>query len=260
MDTTYTPEDHVRRFIIHTSSSPALLLNEEAFKDFYNQHVNHHGLPSNPQSTRSSYQATKSQPQDHSTGMSAFDDSKGTPITASNEKMILDNDEATSDISDELEHYNPLHGCRGKIVLTSNTSGNARINELNHNINQGHSKLEIHITKGVNHLQIKISELSDLGRAQSASISQLTNLVHSLATQVQNLSTQAPPKNNNNNNSSSSKPNQAANTHNTNANARQQIPKPQAPGNYTQAAKKVAEAPFQTVQKKQQRSSNPNTP
>lgn len=46
METDYTREDQVCRFVVQASISPAVLLNEKAFKDFTNQQVEDHGLPS----------------------------------------------------------------------------------------------------------------------------------------------------------------------------------------------------------------------
>lgn len=69
METHYTPEDQVRRFVLPASRSPAILLNEEEFNDLYNKRVKDHGLPSYNQSTCSAYQAYSANAQVRSTGM-----------------------------------------------------------------------------------------------------------------------------------------------------------------------------------------------
>lgn len=100
LETSYAPEEQVRRFIIHPSTSPPVHLNEEALKDLYKQFVEDCGLPSYNQSSWSSNQATKSRAEVPSTGMMAFDDLKETPIAVSNKAMVLDKDKANSNISD----------------------------------------------------------------------------------------------------------------------------------------------------------------
>lgn len=51
MEAPYTPDDQVCSCIINPSPSAAVLLNHEAFKDFYNQQVEDNGLPSYTEST-----------------------------------------------------------------------------------------------------------------------------------------------------------------------------------------------------------------
>lgn len=80
MNTTYTPEDQVHQLIIHASTSSAVLLNEDTFRNCYNQRAEDHRLPSYDKSTWSSEQATKSQPQVPNSGMSALDDPQETPM------------------------------------------------------------------------------------------------------------------------------------------------------------------------------------
>lgn len=102
-------------------------INQHAFKDFYIQGVQYHGLPLYNQSTWSSYQAIKSQPQGPRTGMFPPDEPKEIPTDAGNEKMILDNDEASRDILYGPEPYNVLDRYRGEIDLLCNTIGKPTI-------------------------------------------------------------------------------------------------------------------------------------
>lgn len=110
------------------------------------------------------------------------------------------------------------------------------------------------MNKGVNHREFNREELADIIRTHPATITQLINLVYSLATEIRNLPTQQPIKNHNhnNNNSSTSKSDQALINHSHHANTRQQALKTQAQGNNTEAEEKWTAIPFQTVEIRQQ--------
>lgn len=116
---------------------------------------------------------------------------------------------------------------RGDIDLLPNTVGNARLNELTHNVNQGQTKLGIHTDNSTNHLDRRIEALTDLVRTESATMAQLINMIHSLATQVGNLLAQQPARNSDN--SSTSKPDQAPNKRDNNATTRRPTTKPAVP-------------------------------
>lgn len=124
----YTPQDQVLGFVIHASTCPAILVNEETFKDLYIQRVEDHSVPSYDQSTRSSYQCTMAKPQVPSTGMSAFDNPTETPIGTFNKEMNHDNDEATGVLSGGPEPSNALRRFRGKADLLPNTINKASLN------------------------------------------------------------------------------------------------------------------------------------
>lgn len=99
-ETAHRPKDTVRRYIIHASSSTAILLDNEALKAFHNQRVEDHGHLSYDQSIWSPYQAIKSEHQVPTSGLSAFPDRKKTPMVASNQEIVLDDNNAASEITD----------------------------------------------------------------------------------------------------------------------------------------------------------------
>lgn len=105
METPYTTEDQLRCFITHPSTSPAILFNKEAVRNFYNQRIEDHALPSYYTSTWSSNQATKTLTKIPSTGMSTFLNPKETPLGTyeNDEEMNLDKENYDSNGSDELE-------------------------------------------------------------------------------------------------------------------------------------------------------------
>lgn len=124
--------------------------------EFHNQHVEDHRLPSYDPSTWSSYQATKSQTQISSSGMSAFADPKETTIATSkdNENMILDEEENDSDGSDEPEPYNAREGFRGELDVVPHTKHSLGINELAHNGNHNAMKIMDHMSDRIHHSEI----------------------------------------------------------------------------------------------------------
>lgn len=104
----------------------------------------------------------------------------------------MDDDEATSDISDEPEPYDSRDQYRRVVDRTNNTPSNARFNETHHNINQCHAKLGVHVNKGVNHLEVKITDVTTTVNTQSATMAQPVNLVHILITKVNSVQGRSP--------------------------------------------------------------------
>lgn len=178
MASSYSPEDQVCCFINHSSTFPAVHVNNEVFKEFYDQRVKEHSIRYYESSTWSSYWTTETRTQIPSTGMSAFADPEKTLISSSQGNEEMNVDEANvSNISDKPDPYLPRDSYRGEFDHTPRTTGYTRINEIAHITSEVADKVLDHRSEAINHAEIKIDAIQ-------SPIEIVIGFIHTLTTTI----------------------------------------------------------------------------